>query len=209
MQELRSTEILDKEIQADARRKVENILKKADADCQALFDGVDEKVAAAQKDKENFYSKKLSAFANDLNAAIPLEKQRFEVSYIQDSIIQAINEYLKNLSEEKRLELVIRNCDFQIFTKKINAYIYGFDLAETKKLLANKLGSNLGECKKTEFGKVLAEDDIGLEKNEGIILESDDKSIRCRLTLVEVFQGILDKNRAELAFALFGTGGNK
>ena len=33
MQELRSTEILDKEIEADARRKAEAILKKADEEC--------------------------------------------------------------------------------------------------------------------------------------------------------------------------------
>ena len=36
MQELRSTEILDKEIQTDARKKADKLLKKADADCEAM-----------------------------------------------------------------------------------------------------------------------------------------------------------------------------
>ena len=37
MQELRSTDILDKEIQADARKKAERMLEKADRDCQQLL----------------------------------------------------------------------------------------------------------------------------------------------------------------------------
>ena len=39
MQELRSTDILDKEIQADARKKAERMLAKADLDCEKLILG--------------------------------------------------------------------------------------------------------------------------------------------------------------------------
>ena len=49
-----------------------------------------------------------------------------------------------------------------------------------------------------------------IENNEGIILEAEDKSVRCRLTLVEVINHILDKNRSELSDCLFSNvGGNK
>ena len=44
MQELRSTEILDKEIEADARRKAEAILKKADEECVQIMEGVKTKL---------------------------------------------------------------------------------------------------------------------------------------------------------------------
>ena len=37
MQELRSTDILDKEIEADARRKAEAILKRADKECEEIL----------------------------------------------------------------------------------------------------------------------------------------------------------------------------
>ena len=40
MQELRSTDILDKEIQADARKKAERMLQKADAECANLLESV-------------------------------------------------------------------------------------------------------------------------------------------------------------------------
>ena len=41
MQELRSTEILDNEIRAEARRKAENVLKRADEECAQILAGVD------------------------------------------------------------------------------------------------------------------------------------------------------------------------
>ena len=37
MEELRSTEVLDKEIRADARKKAEKILDKADVDCRYII----------------------------------------------------------------------------------------------------------------------------------------------------------------------------
>ena len=39
MNELRSTEILDKEIQADARKKAERILVSAKAECESRLSG--------------------------------------------------------------------------------------------------------------------------------------------------------------------------
>ena len=41
MQELRSTDILDKEIQADARKKAERMLEKADRDCENLLASIE------------------------------------------------------------------------------------------------------------------------------------------------------------------------
>ena len=75
--------------------------------------------------------------------------------------------------------------------------------------LSKKLGKNLICCEKTEFGKIVEENDIGLAKNEGIILEAQDKSLRCRLTLVEAFSRILDTYRKDLVQTLFPDGGAK
>ena len=50
----------------------------------------------------------------------------------------------------------------------------------------------------------LLEDDLGLAKPQGIILESEDKNFRCRLTLSEVIEKLLDTNRSELSDTLFG-----
>ncbi len=205
MQELRSSEILDKEILSDAQRKIEHILANANEECEKLLSGVEQRVSDAKKEKESFYERKLMVQKKNLDASLPLEEQRFKVSFIQDSVIGAVNNYLSSLSEEQRIKMLIQNQHFN-FDKKINSYIYGFNLEVVKKILSKELGSNLGTCSKTEFGKIVIEKDIGLSKNEGIILEAEDKSLRVHLTLVEKISHILDKNRAELSEALFGQG---
>ena len=203
MQELRSTDILDKEIQADARKKAERMLAKADLDCEKLLASVDSDIEKARQEKEEFFAHKLEAFEKDRMAVVPLEKERFKVSFIQNAVIQNINKYLEGLSEEKRLALVARDFNFKT-DLKLNAFVYGFSVSGAKKFLSEKLGSKLASVSETKFGAEALEDEIGLEKPQGIILESEDKNFRCRLTLSEVIAKLLDTKRSELSATLFG-----
>lgn len=205
MQELRSTDILDKEIQADARKKAERMLAKTDSECEKLLASVESDIEKAAREKQQFFAHKLEAFEKDRMAVVPLEKERFKVSFIQNAVIQNINKYLEGLSEEKRLALVARDFDSGVKTElSLNAYVYGFSLSAAKKFLTDKIGSKLLSVKETKFGAVILEEDIGLAKPEGIILESEDKNFRCRLTLNEVIEKLLDTNRADLSATLFG-----
>ncbi len=209
MEELRSTEILDREIQSDARKKAENILKKADKSCEEILGSVEKTIEDARKAKEEFYNKKLDSFKKNQDSSVPLEKQRIEVSFVQKSIIKNINRYLEELGEDKRLELVfnqLENKKALLQDKKLNAWVYGFDFDKTKKKLSGQLGKNLLKCEKTEFGRVSVEEEI-IEKNEGVILESEDKSLKLRLTLSELVSTLFENHRQELCDALFGKGG--
>ena len=203
MQELRSTDILDKEIQADARKKAERMLAKTDSECEKLIASVESDIEKAAEEKQQFFAHKLEAFEKDRMAVVPLEKERFKVSFIQDAVIQNINKYLEALSEEKKLDLVAHDFDFKT-ERSLNAFVYGFSLSDAKKFLSDKMGSKLLSVKETKFGAVILEEDIGLAKPEGIILESEDKNFRCRLTLNEVIEKLLDTNRADLSATLFG-----
>ena len=49
MQELRSTDILDKEIQADARKKAERMLAKTDSECEKLIAQATKLIAAVKE----------------------------------------------------------------------------------------------------------------------------------------------------------------
>lgn len=209
MEELRSTEILDREIQSDARKKAENILKKADKSCEEILGSVEKTIEDARKAKEEFYNKKLDSFKKNQDSSVPLEKQRIEVSFVQKSIIKNINRYLEELGEDKRLELVfnqLENKKALLQDKKLNAWVYGFDFDKTKKKLSGQLGKNLLKCEKTEFGRVSVEEEI-IEKNEGVILESEDKGLKLRLTLSELVSTLFENHRQELCDALFGKGG--
>ena len=202
MEELRSTEILDKEIIADAEKKAERIERKADEECSVIIGAVSNHVSEEiQKAEENF-ALKLKHFERDLNASIPLEKSRFYVSFIQNSVIKNINSYFDTISEDKILSLLTSECKKVDFSDvQLKAYVYGLNEKNAEEKLRNILGNKLKSVEKTEFNKIVFEDSI-LENNKGIILLSDNGDIKCRFTLCRIIEGIMNKYRAELAQSL-------
>jgi len=204
MEELRSTEILDKEIIADAYKKAERIAAKAAEECKKISSAVEGHVQEEISRTEDNLNLKLKNYERDLNASVPLEKSRFYVSFVQDSVIKNINEYLAAVSEDKIIELLANRCKKVDFGElKLKAYIYGIDFSKTEKALKGVLGSSLESAEKTEFNKVLFEESV-LSENKGIILISSNGEIKCRFSLCQIVDELLNKNRAELAESLFG-----
>lgn len=205
MEELRSAEILDKEIQDDARKKAEKILRNADSQCDQILAQVESRLEEAKKEKEIYFNQKADQVKKDLDSSMPLEKSRFLVSYISSSIAKGINEYLKTLSSEKRFELAVSLLDqFSnlVSDRTFDAAVYGFDPAYVKSTLSSKVKIN--SCSSVEFAKSGSEAVDGIEIHEGVILLSEDKSVKIRLTLEEVITELIDKYRNELAVTLFG-----
>ena len=210
MQELRSTDILDKEILSDSRRKAEKILKNSDSECKELLDSLDSEIQKAKLEKQEIYNRKIELFEKNKKVSIPLEKQRFKITFIENTLLQNINEYLKSVDDSKKITMLISHLqDFEDLQKslcgqKFTAFFYGFDKTEVEAQLSKKIGKLLDKCEKTEFGKVAYEKDFGMENPQGIILETEDKTFRVRLTFSQVLEQILDKNREELTSTLFG-----
>lgn len=205
MEELRSAEILDKEIQDDARKKAEKILRNADSQCDQIMAQVESRLEEAKKEKEIYFNQKADQAKKDLDSSMPLEKSRFLVSYISSSIAKGINEYLKTLSSEKRFELAVsllNQFSNLVSNRTFDAAVYGFDPAYVKSTLSSKVKIN--SCSSVEFAKSGSEAVDGIEIHEGVILLSEDKSVKIRLTLEEVITELIDKYRKELAVTLFG-----
>lgn len=205
MEELRSAEILDKEIQDDARKKAEKILRNADSQCDQIMAQVESRLEEAKKEKEIYFNQKAEQVKKDLDSSMPLEKSRFLVSYISSSIAKGINEYVKTLSSEKRFELAVSLLDqFSnlVSDRTFDAAVYGFDPAYVKSTLSSKVKIN--SCSSVDFAKSGSEAVDGIEIHEGVILLSEDKSVKIRLTLEEVITELIDKYRKELAVTLFG-----
>ena len=195
MEELRSTDILDKEIQDDARKKAEKILKNADAQGQQILADVETRLESAKKDRESYYSQKAAQFKKDLDSSLPLEKSRFLVSYISSSVASAINDYLKTISQEKRIQLVLTMLNrFESLTdgKSFEAAVYGFNLDLAKNELNKNNKLHISSFLATEFAKTGEVAVDGIEIHEGIILVSDDKVVKIRLTLEELFSELID-----------------
>lgn len=205
MEELRSIEVLDKEIQADARKKAEKILEKAEVDCNLLLAGVDELVEKSKTEILKKNDAKIAAFEKDQAAALPLEKERFKVSFIQTAINKAFDDYFKKLSDEKILEILLKKAESyaaSLNSQKLNAAFYGFSEQSVKKIIGKSF--SVLSYTETEFNKIIVENNEGLSIPKGVILETEDKSVRVRLTISELISQIQDKYRAELFEALFG-----
>jgi len=205
MEELRSTDILDKEIQDDARKKAEKILRNADTQCDQILAQVESRLEEAKKEKEAYFGSKADQVKKDLDSSLPLEKSRFLVSYISSSVAEGINEYLKTLSQEKRFEMaasLLNRFTDLVSEKTFDAQVYGFDTNFVKNTLSSKVKIN--NCTAVDFAKSGEEAVDGIEIHEGVILVSDDKVVKIRLTLEEVITELIDKYRNELAVTLFG-----
>lgn len=203
MEELRSTEILDKEIEADARKKADKILKNAEAEAEKILSDVESRVKEAEEQKEKYYGSKFNQFEKNLEAALPLEKERFLVSFYDDSVSKALNDYLENIGTEKRLSLIEKR--FQslggvIGGKKFNASVFGISASSAK----NMLGTSVLGVTEISFNESGEEEAKGNEIHEGIILESEDKKVRIRLTIDQIVRELKDKYSFELASTLFG-----
>lgn len=207
MQELHSSAALDEEIRLDARRKAEDILKTADEECIRLNEGVMLRVEDAVRQAEQSAKERLAVYEKNVNASLPLEKQRYSVTFIKDSVLKEINEYLKALSEEKKLAVISKMFEktkYALTGKTVNAKVVNIDFEKAKSILESDKSITLASCEKAD-SKILEDEKLeGLEKREGILLTADDGSVTVRLTFDEKIKQILEEKNYELSTALFG-----
>ena len=207
MEELRSTEILDKEIQEDARKKADKIVKNSQKEAQNIIDSVSGRIDTAKQEKEKLYAEKLTRFERDTNASLPLEKQRFLVSFEDDEVTKAIKNYLENLSLEKKSELLkelLNKYKNILENRNVNIFAVDFDKTLAEKIAVDVLGKkSIVSCQDiSDFKKqILTEENPNFV--QGFVLKSDDKAITCRVLLCEIINNIRDKNSFELAQTLF------
>ena len=207
MEELRSTEILDKEILEDARKKAERVLAKSEKDAQKIIDGVSTRVEAIRKEKADVYEKKYTHFREDLEAVLPLKKQRFLVSFEEEAVSKAICSYIDSLKNENQIALVkilLLRYKNVINAKKVHVTVRGFEVPEMEELVNSVLGAGaVLSCKKMTIAeeKALSAE---LGNTKGAIIKTDDRSIVCRAVIGELINEISDKFSYELASTLFG-----
>ena len=201
MEELRSTAVLDKEIRKDSKKKAEKILAKAEESAKALIEEVQSRVKKAGEDAENASKARIAVFERNDIASIPLEKQRFLVSYINDSIVEAMKDYFQKIDSSKKdriIEGLVEKVKSILGDSKVNAVVHGeLKTAAAKKILKKSLGDKVLD--------VSYENTVGDNIFDyGIILSSEDGRITCRLTLEEKINELLGEKREKLALSLFG-----
>ncbi|MDR0561764.1 MAG: ATPase [Spirochaetaceae bacterium] len=106
MEELQSTETLDREILEDARKKAYRILKTAEESVKADTENWAVKTAADITEVSSHYAQRLLTMKEELAARLILDKRRIRAEKIEGLLKSAMETYLLSLSRETLLSIL-------------------------------------------------------------------------------------------------------
>jgi hypothetical protein len=109
VEELQSTEILDREILEDARKKAHRILKTADETVKASADAWEKRTAEAVADLESKYARRRSVIAGEIMARLPMDKRRAKSEKIEEYLKSGVDNWYGKQSRERILSLLEGN----------------------------------------------------------------------------------------------------
>lgn len=203
MKELHSAAALDEEIRQDARKKAEACLVNADDESTQILNGVNERAEGALKNAREAMNKRLALYEKNINASLPLEKQRYVISYVRDAVFKQINSCLDSLTEEKKLgilRVMTEKALDELKDKEIKLKVNDIDEKSAQKMIEG-LGLKVIQ---TSTVTVNENEQLSLLKcHAGIILETADGSLKCRFTIDEKIKEIIEEHNYELSSVLF------
>jgi vacuolar-type H+-ATPase subunit E/Vma4 len=202
MEELQSTDVLDKEILEDARKKAQRILKTAGDTIAASRTKWEKRIRKdIEKLKQSFAGRAEKA-RDEMMARLPLDKRRIYTERVESHLQTSMNSYLKSLPREKLLSLLeaeLRRCAAEIPTG-VPLKVGCRDLAEAE---LQAILSRAAPGLTWTFDK-----DRTLHQLSGnlpaIILDAP--SVRITASVDALAKSLLEDSRAELVEALLGSG---
>lgn len=205
MEELRSTDALDREILEDARKKADKILKTAEA---AISKAQAEWAARIEHDITEMQGRIETATReriDEIQGRMPLDRRRLRSEFAGNALKSSLNSWLDALPREHLLSLLSRALQSRlpllpVPQERVKVYARGLDEIEIASLLTGLSYSleeepqNAGDCDS---------DDKSCERPALRISTSD---ISIRVSIDELAQGMLSEKRSELSEALLGKG---
>jgi hypothetical protein len=113
MEELQSTDVLDREILEDARKKAKRILATAEETVAAGAASWEKRLDQDTQDMEKNYAARVEKARNELMARLPLDQRRAQSERVETLFVSAMGEFLGSLPRERILSLLekeLRRC---------------------------------------------------------------------------------------------------
>jgi len=203
MEELNSTEILDKEVLEDARRKAMRILKTADDAISAKTSEWEKKTCEAVNELEKKYNGLREEAAVNIMARLPVDKLRTKAEKVENILQDAVNTWYGSLSRVRVLEILTNE-----FAKRL-ALCAEFASSAKKRVIYSALDRKEAEDVLKNAGSIASKNwaDCGMEETvsdsfPSITLETED--IRITASIQKAVNLLLQEKRAELVEALVG-----
>ncbi|MDR2718760.1 MAG: ATPase [Treponema sp.] len=199
MEELQSTELLDREILEDARKKAHRILKTAEDTIQAKLAEWEQNLSASLAELEEKYAQQGQLAADEIMARLPIDKRRTKAKQIEALLRSAAETWYGGLSRGRVLDLLRKELEKRLAaTEKFNAdggiraQIHQIGRTEAQTVLQAVLPGKA--CTIEEIHSVSAYPEIILETPQARIYASIGK----------IVDFLLGEKRAELVEALLG-----
>ena len=200
MEELQSTEILDREILEDARKKAMRILKSAEETMNVQNAEWEQKTLRNIEDLNKKYNEHKRIETEKLMARLPIDRIRIKIEKIESLLQSAAESWYKSCRREQLLELLSMELSKRLtvaaeeLTDKNgqSAEISGLTISEAESVL--KAVNVVCTIKEAPC----------LHNYPSITLNTD--NIRIIVSIESIIDNLLDLKRAELTTALVGGG---
>ena len=200
MEEIQSTEIIDREILEDARKKAWRILKTADDTVKAQALEWKQKTTESVEDLHRNYIKRIEAAKTEITSRLPMEKRRIKAQLIDQLLNQAVHEWYTGLERRFITKLLKNELKLQLA-----------ECAEFIDSPGRVLYSNLS-CSEAEGivsallpeKKFFMEEIITRGEFPELILDTD--TVRVSASVKKILDYFLMEKRAELISALVSAG---
>ncbi|MDR0584992.1 MAG: hypothetical protein LBG57_11695 [Treponema sp.] len=201
MEELQSTEILDREILEDARKKAYRILKAADETVKAASGVWEKKIGETLEALNEKYAEQRKLAAAEILARLPMDRRRAKAEKIESLLRQAVETWYEGLGRDKvlsilktELEVRLAECaEFFDSDERVRVLIHKIERAEAGTILKAVLPGK--DC--------VIEETPALSPYPEIIL--DNRLVRISASIHKTVDFLLREKRAELIESLLGT----
>jgi V/A-type H+-transporting ATPase subunit E len=195
MEEMVTTEALEREILDDARKKGEKLLKDGDAEAERLRADYAERTRKALESIAADYAARAERYRAENLARLPLEKGRMKASYVDRLLRNAAREYFGALPEERITVLLADHlAPAAALVGKAELAVRYAGISE--KAARAVFARALPEARPAAF---TPDADAG---SAGVEASTKDRVLSVRATLELVGELLLDEKRGELAQAL-------
>jgi len=203
MEELNSTEILDREILEDARKKAMRILKTADDTVRTKNSEWEKKTHEAIIDLEKKYNSQREEAAVNIMARLPVDKLRTKAEKIENILQTAVKTWYEGLSRQRILEILtdefakrLALCAEYADSEKKRVFYSVLDRKEAETVVKN--ASGLTSKNWTNYSL----EEFFSDSLPSITLETED--IRIIVSIQKTVDLLLQEKRTELVEALVG-----
>lgn len=196
MEELRSTDALDREILEDARRKAEKTLKSAEDAAREAEAAWERKLSEDLRALEGKHAERITRRRAETFARLPLDQRRIRVERAERFLKESMDSFLRSLPRERLLaalerELSSRAAELAPGPARVRAR--GLKVHEAESVLSRALGP---------VRWTLEAPGADPEALPAILAEAGSVTVRCGIE--ELGEDLLRDRRGELAVALLG-----